>query len=137
MLAVGCDKATTLLRLADLAIEIPEGRESSATQTRSFAGMFVAAQAIVSQLASRHASASPLHAALEALPSLGTDYIDRARETVSYLAADAGIERIFVLGSGTRFTVSRAKQRSNFKKCRSRWPRRFIRSSFATDRCRW
>ena len=106
VLAVGCDKATTLLRLADLAIEIPEGRESSATQTRSFAGMFVAAQAIVSQLATRHASGSTLHAVLEALPSLGTDYIDRARETVASLAADAAIERIFVLGSGTRFGLA-------------------------------
>jgi len=106
VLAVGCDSSTTLMRLADLAIEVREGREESATQTRSFAGMFVAAQAIVALLAARQYSSAPLHAALAGLPAFGLEYLAPQRAAIAALATDLSIERIFVLGSGTRYGLA-------------------------------
>lgn len=102
VVAVGCDADTPLLRLANIAVAIPAGQEESAAQTRSFAGMLVAGQAIVGLLAG-----SPLLAeALARLPALGPTFIERARGTVGKLATDPAIERIFVLGSGVRYGLA-------------------------------
>lgn len=110
VLAVGCDANTTLLRMADLAVEVAAGRERSVVQTRSFAGMLVAAQAIVA-LAAGEQRGADLLSGLASLPDLAAVAVERARVAVAdaqllHLVRDASIERIFVLGSGTRYGLA-------------------------------
>lgn len=107
VVAIGCDAGTPLLRLAEVTVEVAAGREVSAAQTRSFAGMYVAVQALAALLHDDpRDDGEALGHALERLPELGPAYIDRARATTGELAADAAIERIFVLGSGTRYGLA-------------------------------
>lgn len=108
VIAVGCDATTALMRLADAAVEIAEGREESAAQTRSFAGMYVAAEVIVGLLRQQQRSdgADDFLGALHQLPILGPSYIQRARAAVGSLASDEIIERIYVLGSGIRYGIA-------------------------------
>ncbi len=106
VIVVGCDASTTLMRLADVAVEVAEGREESAAQTRSFAGMYVAGQAIAALMQAREGAAGSLQDALPRLPELGPALIERARAEVGMLAADQAIERVFVLGSGVRYGIA-------------------------------
>ncbi len=108
ILAVGCDAASTLLREADAAIAIAAGREQSVVQTRSFSAMLVAAQAIAA-LASGSIAAGM---GLDRLPAVGATLIGRAQRAIApetplgNLARDPAIERVFVLGSGTRYGLA-------------------------------
>jgi len=105
LLGIGCDRDTTLMRLADPVIEIQAGREHSVAQTRSFAGMFLAAVAVMTQLAKRDRGAL-LWNALEELPRMGEAYVARARAEVGRFATDPQVERIFFLGSGVRYGLA-------------------------------
>lgn len=108
ILAVGCDAASTLLREADAAIAIAAGREQSVVQTRSFSAMLVAAQAIAALAGGSIAAGI----GLDRLPAVGPPLIDRARRAIEpgmplgNLARDPAIERVFILGSGTRYGLA-------------------------------
>ncbi len=106
VIAVGCDASTTLMGIADVAVEVAEGREESAAQTRSFAGMYIAGQAIVALMGQSGTDSDDLAAGLERLPDLGRTLIETARTTISCCATDTEIERIFVLGSGVRYGIA-------------------------------
>jgi glucosamine--fructose-6-phosphate aminotransferase (isomerizing) len=107
VIAVGCDAAATLLRLADVAVEVAAGREQSLAQTRSFAGMFVAAQAIVALAAAERGGAhQALEDGLARLLAAGPACVERARSAVASLASDPAIARVFVLGSGSRYGLA-------------------------------
>jgi glutamine---fructose-6-phosphate transaminase (isomerizing) len=103
VIAVGCDAATTLMRTADVAVEVAEGREESAAQTRSFAGMFITGQAIVAMMGD---DGDNLATALARLPQLGPALLKRARATVGQAAAAPALECIFVLGAGVRYGIA-------------------------------
>jgi glucosamine--fructose-6-phosphate aminotransferase (isomerizing) len=113
-LVVGCDASSSLMRLADLAVEVAGGREQSVVQTRSFAGMFVAAQAIVALAAEgRHNGKSILESNLARLVELGAAHLDRSHAAVmgpgasiGALAREQAIARVFVLASGTRYGLA-------------------------------
>jgi glutamine---fructose-6-phosphate transaminase (isomerizing) len=105
VLAIGCDRETTLMRMADCAIEIPAGREQSLAQTRSFAGMFVAVLALAATLSDQD-DADALQAELHRLPGLSEAYVARALSEVGQLATDPAIERVIYLGSGERYGLA-------------------------------
>jgi glucosamine--fructose-6-phosphate aminotransferase (isomerizing) len=94
------------MRLADVAVEVAEGREESAAQTRSFAGMYIAGQAIVALMGQKSGHTDELAAALGRLPELAPGLIERAKSTISQHATDLHLERIFVLGSGVRYGIA-------------------------------
>lgn len=108
VLAVGCDAGSTLLREANVAVPIPAGREQSVVQTRSFAAMFVAAQTIAALAGGSIAAGI----GLDRLPAAGAALLERARAAVASgaplgeLARSVAIERVFVLGSGTRYGLA-------------------------------
>jgi glucosamine--fructose-6-phosphate aminotransferase (isomerizing) len=106
VIAVGCDASTSLMRLADVGVEVAEGREESAAQTRSFAGMYIAGQAIVALMGRQLGYGDDFSAALGRLPGLAPSLIDRAQATISQHATDLHLERIFVLGSGVRYGIA-------------------------------
>jgi glucosamine--fructose-6-phosphate aminotransferase (isomerizing) len=95
-LTISCYDATGLSATSDLTIAIPEGREQSFAQTRSFAGMLVAAQAVAALVAHDEA----LLADLAALPALADDLIARAQPLAQRWGEDETIQRITYLGSG-------------------------------------
>ena len=105
LLAIGCDAATTLMRMAECVVEIPAGRERSVAQTRSFAGMFLALQTLVAHVSER-STAAELRTALHRLPDIGERFVARARSEIGRFAVDSAIERIFFLGSGVRYGLA-------------------------------
>lgn len=95
-LTISCYDDTGLSRASDWTIGIAEGREESFAQTRSFAGMLVAAQAVAAVVAQDAA----LLAELRQLPSLAEDLIARAQPVAQRWGEEDSIKRITYLGSG-------------------------------------
>lgn len=102
VLAIGCDAQTTLLKLADVAVEVAAGREKSVAQTRSFSGMMLAAQATIAVAAGDRA----LLSALQRLPALAESYVGRVWQTSEQIVAQQRPARIFYLGAGTRYGLA-------------------------------
>jgi glucosamine--fructose-6-phosphate aminotransferase (isomerizing) len=102
IMAVGCDAATSLLKLADLAVEIPEGREVSVAQTGSFSGMLLAAQTVIAVVAGDNAHMD----ALRRLPGLADGCINGSWRVAETIIAGRRIDRFFFLGSGTRYGLA-------------------------------
>jgi len=101
-LTIGCYARTPLAGEAGLAVAIPEGQEQSFAQTRSFAGMLVAVQAL-GALASGDVA---LKAELDMLPSLATSTIERAHRLAQAYGPDESIQRITYLGSGALYGLA-------------------------------
>ncbi len=95
-LTISCYDDTPLSRASTLTIGIPEGREASFAQTRSFAGMLVAVQTLGALVAGDDA----LLAELQRLPGLASALIARAAPVAQALGQDETIQRITYLGSG-------------------------------------
>lgn len=95
-LTISCYEDVGLARVSDVTIGIPEGREQSFAQTRSFAGMLVAAQAVAAMVADD----SALLAELDKLPGLAEQLISRAQPLAQRWGEDETIKRITYLGSG-------------------------------------
>ncbi|MBI4758103.1 MAG: SIS domain-containing protein [Chloroflexi bacterium] len=102
VIAIGCDGTSTLLQLAQVGIEVNQGREVSIAQTRSFSGMFLATQALIALAAKDQAQMR----ALEQLPEFADGYIHRAWSTVEAVIAEHQIDRFFFLGSGVRYGLA-------------------------------
>lgn len=95
-LTISCYEDVGLARVSDLTIGIPEGREESFAQTRSFAGMLVAAQVVAALVAGDAA----LLTDLGRLPGLAQGVISRAQPVAQRWGEDETIKRITYLGSG-------------------------------------
>ncbi|MGC9359388.1 MAG: SIS domain-containing protein [Anaerolineae bacterium] len=93
--AVTCYPDSELAQAADAVIALPEGQEDSFAQTRSFAGMLVATQALAARIADR----AGLMAELELLPGLARDAIYEADDLAQSLAEERW-KRVSYLGSG-------------------------------------
>jgi glucosamine--fructose-6-phosphate aminotransferase (isomerizing) len=93
---------TPLTSLADISIVIPEGREESVAQTRSFASMYVAATALCALAGGR----DDLLAGMSALPGTG----ERLLRQYETLAQETGerldLDRFYFLGSGLRYGLA-------------------------------
>ncbi|MFO7698219.1 MAG: SIS domain-containing protein [Anaerolineae bacterium] len=101
-LTIGCYRDTPLASAAGLTIAIPEGQEESFAQTRSFAGMLVAVQAL-GALAMGDAA---LMGELEALPALAQGTIASAQPLALAYGADESLKRIAYLGSGPLYGLA-------------------------------
>jgi len=102
VIAIGCDGMSTLLRLAQVPIEVKQGQEVGIAQTRSFSGMFLATQALIALAARDQAQMR----ALEQLPGFANDYIHRTWSAVEAIIAGHQIERFFFLGSGMYYGLA-------------------------------
>lgn len=101
-LTISCYADTSLAAVSSLTIDVPEGREESFAQTRSFAGMLVAVQC----LAALTADDSHLLDELRQLPSLGPDLIRRAQQATQPWATTDSYQRITYLGSGPLYGLA-------------------------------
>jgi glucosamine--fructose-6-phosphate aminotransferase (isomerizing) len=101
-LTISCYADTELAAASTLTIDIPEGREESYAQTRSFAGMLVAVQTLAALVAEDAA----LLAELQRLPGLAEGLIARANDVAQAIGADARFQRITYLGSGPRYGLA-------------------------------
>lgn len=101
VIALTCDADSQLAHDCDVAIVLPEAREQSVPQTRSFTSLYLAAQYIAGVVADDGA----FLAALEQLPAQGR----RLLGEVAPIAAEAGgvgWERVFYLGSGPYYGLA-------------------------------
>lgn len=101
-LTISCYADTPLATASSLTIGIPEGREESFAQTRSFAGMLISVQC----LAALVADDSLLLDELRQLPSLGPDLIRRAQQVTQPWATTDSYQRITYLGSGPLYGLA-------------------------------
>jgi len=102
VLTISCYDDTGLSSISDLTICIPEGREESFAQTRSFAGMLIAAQAF----AALTAGDGSLLSDLERLPDLADDIIARAKPLAQSFGTNEDLKRITYLGSGPLYGLA-------------------------------
>jgi glucosamine--fructose-6-phosphate aminotransferase (isomerizing) len=91
-----------LAAMADLAIIIPKGQESSVAQTRSFASMGVAATAFSAVFANRSAEVQSMHR----LAAVGSRLLTEYAELAHTIGADLSVDRFYFLGSGTRYGLA-------------------------------
>lgn len=89
--------------LADAALLLPEGREESVAQTRSFASMLVGLNALAVLLSDQQA----LWEEMQRLPEAAHRLIERYRPLAQSMAEDASLERFYFLGSGLRYGLAR------------------------------
>ena len=101
-LTISCYDDTDLSRASSLTVAIPEGREESFAQTRSFAGMLIASQAV----AALAAGDTGLLADLARLPGLAERLIARAAPLDERIGQDEAIKRITYLGSGPLYGLA-------------------------------
>lgn len=102
VITVSCYSETGLSAASDITIEIVQGREESLAQTRSFAGMLMAVQAMAAHLAGNE----HLLAELESLPDLAGDLIARAEPLAKKLGSNLDYQRITYLGSGVNYGLA-------------------------------
>jgi len=102
ILTVSCYADTPLAQESDATVQLPQGREQSYAQTRSFAGMLVAVQALAAIVAGNEA----LLDELRLLPGLAGDLIRRAEPVAKRYGRDERIQRITYLGSGPLYGLA-------------------------------
>jgi len=106
---VTCYPESELAAGADVTVALPEGQERSFAQTRSFAGMLVAAQMLVARMAAVPGEEPSEQAALleelRRLPELAGPAVAAANE-LAQRWADAGWDRVSYLGSGWRYGLA-------------------------------
>ena len=97
IMAITVSTGTTLERLADVTVFIPNAVEISMAQTRSFSAMLLTTLAAVAVGADNQA----LWQELQTLPSQAKPLLDRIAQPIADLVG-RGFERLFFLGSGLR-----------------------------------
>lgn len=102
VITVSCYDDTPLARASTLTVHIPAGREYSLAQTRSFAGMLVASQAMAAAVAGD----GQLRAALGRLPDLAPELVARAEPLARRYGQDETIQRLTLLGSGPLYGLA-------------------------------
>lgn len=91
-----------LASLADLALVIPKGQETSVAQTRSFASMYVAVTALTAAVAGKVDDLKAMHK----LPEVGERLLKEYANYAHTLGADLTIDRFYFLGSGIRYGLA-------------------------------
>jgi glucosamine--fructose-6-phosphate aminotransferase (isomerizing) len=102
VLTITCYGESELARHSDLVIEVAGGREESFAQTRSFAAMLVAAQAVAALCADDAA----LLADLQRLPALADGLMARVEPLARAIGPDERVKRITYLGSGPLYGLA-------------------------------
>jgi len=101
-ITIQCTPNAPLARRGGVNIVIPSGAEQSIAQTRSFASMFVAALALNVHWARR----GDLARALARLPQAGEHVLESARVFAHNWGPRLEFDRIYFLGSGTRYGLA-------------------------------
>jgi glucosamine--fructose-6-phosphate aminotransferase (isomerizing) len=101
-LTISCYEDTELARLSSLTLPVPAGQERSFAQTRSFAGMLVAAQCAAALWAGR----DDLLSELARLSDLAASLIAQADVLAARLGPDETLRRITYLGSGPLYGLA-------------------------------
>ncbi len=101
-LGISCYADTSLGAATCGIIHVERGREQSYAQTRSFAGMLVAVQALAAATAENDA----LLAELERLPGLAERAVERAEAFAQGVGPDERIERVTYLGAGPLYGLA-------------------------------
>ena len=91
-----------LAKLADLALVIPRGQETSVAQTRSFASMYVAATALAALLSGQDDLFNSIHY----LPAAGEKLIRTYEPAARELGQNLYFDRFYFLGSGSRYGLA-------------------------------
>jgi glucosamine--fructose-6-phosphate aminotransferase (isomerizing) len=91
-----------LANLGDLVIAIPEGKEESVAQTRSFASMFVAVTALAAVIAGRD---DLLHE-IARLPDCGEKLMRLYEPLAREIGEDLTVDRFYFLGGGVRYGLA-------------------------------
>lgn len=91
-----------LAELADIALVISAGQESSVAQTRSFASMLVAATAMTSVFSHRLDWLEQM----QALPQIGTRLMERYEQVIRPIGENLTLDRFYFLGSGARYGIA-------------------------------
>lgn len=99
---IGCEAASPLAHAGVINLVISQGSEKSIAQTRSFAGMFVAAVALNALLA----GSDDLGAALARLPRVGGRVLEAAQALGQSWGKRLDLDRIYFLGSGARYGLA-------------------------------
>lgn len=103
VLAVTNYPDSPLASLADAGLFLPAGQEQSVVQTRSFASMLVGLNALAALLGGHR----PLWDAMQRLPEVGEQLIQRYHTLAQTLGNDLSLERFYFLGSGLRYGLAR------------------------------
>lgn len=101
-MTISCYDDTALSAASDITLCLPGGREESFAQTRSFAGMLVAAQ----MLAALAADDAVMLAELKRLPDLAEPLISRAMPLAQAIGPNEAFQRITYLGSGALYGLA-------------------------------
>lgn len=99
---IGCHPESPLSRSGEINLVIPEGGEESMAQTRSFAGMLVAAVGLNTRFAQR----DDLTASLARLPSIGARVLNSAKVLGKEWGGRLEFDRTYFLGSGVRYGLA-------------------------------
>lgn len=91
-----------LASLADIALVIPAGQESSVAQTRSFASMLVAATAMTANLSRKWDWLQQI----STLPEIGARLMQRYEDKAAAVGENLTLDRFYFLGSGERFGLA-------------------------------
>jgi glucosamine--fructose-6-phosphate aminotransferase (isomerizing) len=91
-----------LASLADLALVVTKGQETSVAQTRSFASMYVGAIAMTAVISGRMNYLQ----AMQNLPAVGLNMLSTYASYARQFGADLSIDRFYFLGSGLRYGLA-------------------------------
>jgi glutamine---fructose-6-phosphate transaminase (isomerizing) len=95
VIAITCEPDSALARAADEVVAVPDARERSVVQTRSFSSMALAAAWMV--------HGDPNDELVDGLTRTASDLLDSWEAPITSLAADDAIRRFFFLGSDSRY----------------------------------
>ncbi|MCL5997550.1 MAG: SIS domain-containing protein [Chloroflexi bacterium] len=101
ILVITVSRGTSLEKLADVTVSIPNAGEQSMAQTRSFSAMLLSTLGAVAAAA----HSQQLFDELRRAPDLAQSYLNNIRQPIADLMA-RGFNRIFFLGSGLRYGLA-------------------------------
>ena len=101
-LGISCYADSSLMHMVSLGLVVRDGHEQSIAQTRSFAGMLVATQALTAVVVGDEEALEQL----DGMAALGEALIPRACPIGDRLGGDNSLQHFFFLGSGSRYGLA-------------------------------
>ncbi len=102
LVTLSCYPETPLAGAGALNLMLPSGQERSVAQTRAFSCLFLGAVGLACLWAGRE----DLFDSLQRLPAAGRQILDDFAPLASSLGRDAGFDRFYFLGSGSRYGLA-------------------------------
>jgi glucosamine--fructose-6-phosphate aminotransferase (isomerizing) len=102
LLTLSCYPEGPLAQLGYLNLVFPGAQETSVAQTRAFTSLYLAAVGAAALAADRQ----DLLDGMERLPELGRRVLSSTTDLARQLASQAGLDRFYFLGSGSRYGLA-------------------------------